>query len=113
MREEGGKGSRPQGDQKKSFQAKFKSFGLKHLAPSGITLLKRVASSSCNYNFGREFFLLQEWEHCVNYASDFENTDRTRPSRVFLCIEGEFLALAALNLILDLTPHSGYFSVMP
>lgn len=37
-----------QGDQKKSFQAKFKSFGLKHLAPSGITLLKRVASSSWN-----------------------------------------------------------------
>lgn len=43
---EAGQGSIPQGNQKKSF--KFISFGLKRLAPSGITLLKRVASSCCN-----------------------------------------------------------------
>lgn len=45
-REERGKGSRPPDDQKKSFKAKFKWFGLEYLDPSGITLLKRVAAAA-------------------------------------------------------------------
>lgn len=40
------KGNRRLGDQKNSFKAKFKWFGLKHLDPLGITLLKRVAAAA-------------------------------------------------------------------
>ena len=38
----------------------------------------------------------------------FGNTDHTRTSRVFLCIEGEFLALMELSLTLD---HSSLIHV--
>lgn len=75
----------------------------------GITLLRKSSQQQLQLRLQkREVFLLQEWEHCADCFSDFENTDHTRTSRVFLCIEGEFLALMELSLTLD---HSSLIHV--